>query len=97
MLKSIIKRDGTIAKFDRNKIGLVVQKAYVQSLGVEFLSKGFKIGLNIGEYVEFECKDLSTVEQIQDIVINELYTINTKVAHNYQNFREKKSDERKCM
>ena len=94
MVKNIIKRDGSIVEFDKNKIILVVQKAYVQTLGLGTSSKGSTTGKYIAEDIQFNEKDLMTVENIQDIVINELYTINPKVAHNYQNYREQKMKER---
>lgn len=94
MINKIIKRSGESVNFERNKVAFAVQKSWIETLGINELEKAFKIGLNVAEYIQFLDKDNRSVEEIQDIVINELYVINTKVAHNYQNYRELKGKER---
>lgn len=94
MINKIIKRNGELVNFEKNKIAFAVQKSWIETLGLNELEKAFKIGLNVAEYIQFLNKDNISVEEIQDLVITELYVVNTKVAHNYQNYRELKGKER---
>lgn len=82
----VIKRDGRIAEFDKNKIKIAVLKAFIDVDGEE-TSYAKDKAREIANYIETLDKDMS-VEDIQDIVENKLMSSNRKdVARSYIIYR----------
>lgn len=90
MVTEIIKRDGTLAQFDKKKIINAILKAYEDIYEENADNSVFTIALNIGsdiEEMELEEGDYLSVEDIQDIVEDRLMDINKPVAKSYINYR----------
>ena len=91
----VIKRDGSTADFDKNKIKLAISKANEET------SEMSEIGIEkIVELIVSKTKSLLSdqisVEDIQDIVEEELMLSNNlKTAKAYILYRQKQADERK--
>ena len=86
----VIKRDGRVAEFDREKIVVAVTKAYKDVDG-EINSAAKTKARNIANYVESLGCELS-VEEIQDIVEERLMASNRKdVARAYIIYRNERS------
>lgn len=82
----VIKRDGSVAKFDKNKIKIAVLKAFIESDGEETPYAKEK-AREIANYVESLAKDI-TVEEIQNIVVGKLMSSTRKdVATRYVEYR----------
>lgn len=82
----VIKRDGRVAEFDKNKIKIAVLKAFIDVDGEE-TSYAKDKAREIANYIETLDKDMS-VEDIQDIVENKLMSSNRKdVARSYIIYR----------
>ena len=69
MIEKIIKRDGTIVKFDKTKIGEAIWKA-AQSVGGEDKELAYKLADEVVELLEKSLKpgEIPSVEQVQDLV-----------------------------
>lgn len=90
----VIKRDGRIAEFDREKIVVAVTKAYKDVDG-EIDSAAKTKARNIANYIESLGCELS-VEEIQDIVEERLMASNRKdVARAYIIYRNERNKLRK--
>ena len=86
------KRDNTVVDFDRKRIEVAIEKAFVDVDGIIEIRENTKeiIG-RICDHVEKLGEDL-TVEQIQDIVEHKLMTSNRKdVAKAYMLYRDKRN------
>jgi len=82
----VIKRDGRVVAFDKDKIRLAVEKAFVD-VDQELDEFGLNKAKEIAKYVEELNQDLS-VEEIQDIVENKLMSSSRKdVARAYIIYR----------
>ena len=95
-IKNIVKRDGRIKPFDFDRIMDAIHKAYVEIDGTDhtFYNQYSQLAGTIRtklEAVDFESIE---VEQVQDIVVDSLKEVNVKVAKAYQNYREKREEER---
>lgn len=89
----IIKRDGKIEQFDKNKIINAVSMAFIEVDG-ELLDNSKKKAIEIADYVQSLDSKLS-VEEIQDIVENKLMASSRKdVARAYIKYRYKRNIER---
>ena len=87
-MKNVIKRNGTISKFDKEKISKAITSAY------KSLSKEPNLDLisKITHQIEELNKDIS-VEEIQDLVVKKLMSSSDKdVAMAYQSYRTLKED-----
>ena len=83
---NVIKRDGRIVPFDKNKIKLAVSKAFLEIDGEETAYAKEK-AREIANYVSSLDKDFN-VEEIQDIVVNKLMASSRKdVATRYVEYR----------
>ena len=83
---NVIKRDGRIVPFDKNKIKLAVSKAFLEIDGEETTYAKEK-AREIANYVSSLEKDFN-VEEIQDIVVNKLMASSRKdVATHYVEYR----------
>lgn len=84
----ILKKDGTIEDFDRNKIINAVKKSAERSMS-DFTDYG-----KVAEYVYnyYEDSDYVTVNGIHDAVIQCLNVLNKEVARCYSDYRNYKSD-----
>lgn len=86
-MEKVIKRDGRMVEFDKDKIINAIEQAMKQTKkGVDA-----QISNKIANYVQQLDKDM-TVEEIQDIVENKLMNSNRKdVAKEYIKYREKRN------
>lgn len=97
MIKNVVKRDGRIKDFLWDRIEQAIYKAYVDVYKNEdkfkeeynFLQPMIENGLNKLGKEEVE------VEEIQDVVVDILFKVNNKVARSYENYRNKRTMERK--
>ncbi len=93
-MKKIIKRDGTAANFNREKITEAIWKA-AQSVGGQDRSIAEEISEQIENLLNilFKAKNYPTVEQVQDLVENMLIERNhAKTAKAYILYRQKHAD-----
>ncbi len=96
-MKKIIKRDGSVASFDREKITEAIWNA-AQSVGGEDRTLAEDISEQIENLLNilFKAKNYPTVEQVQDLVENMLIERNhAKTAKAYILYRQKRADIRK--
>lgn len=83
---NVVKRDGTVEIFDKEKIKLAVLKAFLEVDG-ENTTYSKEKARDIANYVESLNKDMN-VEEIQDIVVNKLMASARKdVATKYVEYR----------
>lgn len=88
MLKKIIKRDGNIVNFDKEKIINAINKAFLEVDGELYETETSE---TIAKEIEEKIKDNSTVEEIQDMVEEALMDSERKdVAKAYICYRYKK-------
>lgn len=88
MLKKIIKRDGSIVNFDKEKIINAINKAFLEVDGELYETETSE---TIAKEIEEKIKDNSTVEEIQDMVEEALMDSERKdVAKAYIRYRYKK-------
>lgn len=87
---NIIKRDGTIKKFDKERISLSIKKAYeeVYNGNMDVYNREINTILDKIFNEEFNNKQFMEVEELQDIIINILLKVNKKVANSYIDYRE---------
>ncbi len=95
-IRKIIKRDGSIAKYDRNRIEKAILKA-TTSVG----KPNSKLARSITAEVEaallhtYGAKSMPSVEDIQDVVENNLMqNRKTRIARNYIIYRHRRAMER---
>ena len=89
----ILKRDGRQVEFDRSKIFNAVYKAFEQLNKPS--DEATQIAGKIANEIESECKEGSSVEDIQDIIEKKLMASSHKdVAKTYINYRYQKSKDR---
>ena len=90
----IIKRDGRIKKFDCARIKNAIKKAYLDVYG-EMKNDTMLEFRTVCTYVERKIlltgKENITVEEIQDIIVEELNEINKTVGKAYSDYREKRT------
>ena len=99
-LQKIIKRDGTVVDFNKEKIANAIKKAFLATYkGFSDYEKIEKLAQEVVRKLEEIYKDsqnLPTVEHIQDIVENTLMANKEfEVAKNYILYRNKRAQERK--
>ena len=87
----VIKRDGRVKDFDSNRIVLAVDKA---SDEINDKHIGIDIALKVTKELEDKNIESITVEEIQDMVVDELKSVNINVATAYQKYRDKRNAER---
>lgn len=93
MIQTVIKRDGRIVGFNREKIAAAIRKAMLTTETGEDEVLIYKIV----DRIEFRGKEQSTVEEIQDMVELELMASPRKeVAKSYIAYRDKRSIARKA-
>ena len=82
----VMKRNGKIVDFDKNKIKMAVLKAFLETDGEETIFAREK-AREISNYIESLNKDMN-VEEIQDIIVNKLMASSRKdVATKYVEYR----------
>lgn len=87
---NVVKRNGNIVQFDKNKIKLAVLKAFLEVDGEETPYAKEK-AREIANYVESVGKDCITVEEVQDAVVKKLMDSSRKdVAARYVEYRYKR-------
>ena len=87
----VVKRDGREVPFDKDKIILAVEKAYVQVDDV-VTEKAKEKAMEIASYISHFERESISVEEIQDIVENKLMNSNRKdVAKAYILYRDARS------
>ena len=88
-MKQVVKRNGDIVDFDRNKIISAIEKAFLEVDG-DITDSTHKKAKEIAKYIE-DMEQNSTVEKIQDIVEDKLMASNRKdVARAYVRYRYKR-------
>ena len=95
MVKNVIKRSGTVVKYDKNKIKEAIKAATKET--DEKISNVDSLVIKVENILNqnFEGSNLPTVEQIQDIVEEILMDSNYhKTAKRYIIYREKRNEER---
>ena len=93
MIQTVLKRDGRIVGFNREKIAAAIRKAMLTTSAGEDEVLVYKIV----DRIEFRGKEQSSVEEIQDMVEDELMSSPRKeVAKNYIAYRNKRSIARKA-
>ena len=93
MIQTVVKRDGRIVGFNREKIAAAIRKAMLTT------DRGEDEALvaKIVDRIEYKGKEQSTVEEIQDMVENQLMASPRKeVARSYMAYRNKRSIARKA-
>lgn len=86
----VTKRNGDIVDFDKTKIKAAILKAFI-SVDGDINEYANTIANRIADYIESLNKDM-TVEEIQDVVVNELMNYNNKeVSIAYIEYRYKRS------
>ncbi len=97
MIEKIIKRDGTIAPFDKNKIGEAIWKA-AQAVGGRDKELAYKLADEVVELLEKSLKpgEIPSVEQVQDFVEKVLVEHgHYKTAKAYITYRKMKEEIRR--
>ncbi len=93
MIQTVVKRDGRIVGFNREKIAAAIRKAMLTTETGEDEVLVYKIV----DRIEFRGKEQSTVEEIQNMVEMELMKSPRKeVARSYIAYRDKRSIARKA-
>ena len=93
MIQTVVKRDGRIVGFNREKIAAAIRKAMLTTEAGEDEVLVYKIV----DRIEFRGKEQSSVEEIQDMVEVELMASPRKeVAKSYIAYRDKRSIARKA-
>ena len=93
MIQTVLKRDGRIVGFNREKIAAAIRKAMLTTDAGEDEALVYKIV----DRIEFKGKEQSSVEEIQDMVEMELMESSRKeVARSYIAYRDKRSIARKA-
>ena len=93
MIQTVLKRDGRIVGFNREKIAAAIRKAMLTTDAGEDDVLVYKIV----DRIEFKGKEQSSVEEIQDMVEMELMASPRKeVAKSYIAYRDKRSIARKA-
>ena len=93
MIQTVIKRDGRIVGFNREKIAAAIRKAMLTTEAGEDETLVYKIV----DRIEFRGNEQSSVEEIQDMVEMELMASPRKeVAKSYISYRDKRSIARKA-
>ena len=93
MIQTVIKRDGRIVGFNREKIAAAIRKAMLTTAAGEDEILIYKIV----DRIEFKGNEQSSVEEIQDMVEVELMASPRKeVAKSYIAYRDKRSIARKA-
>ena len=93
MIQTVVKRDGRIVGFNREKIAAAIRKAMLTTETGEDEVLVYKIV----DRIEFRGKEQSSVEEIQDMVEVELMASPRKeVAKSYIAYRDKRSIARKA-
>ena len=88
-MANVMKRDGRVVPFDKNKIKLAILKAFLE-VDEEETSYAKEKAREIANYIESLDKDMD-VEEIQDIIVNKLMASSRKdVATKYVEYRYKR-------
>ena len=91
-MKRVIKRDGTVVEFNKERIENAIKKTFEQSSREPNIKLIEKISTQIEELPD---KVLS-VEEIQDIVVKKLMASSEKdIAMSYQSYRTIKTEKKK--
>ena len=94
MTIKVIKRDGRSKDFDSNRIVTAINMT-IKDVDIEDNSLGVEVAKRVTKYIEDNNVTEITVEEIQDLVVNNLKELNKDVAKSYQDYREKREIERK--
>ena len=93
MIQTVLKRDGRVVGFNREKIAVAIRKAMLTTEKGEDEALVYKIV----DRIEVKGKEQSTVEEIQDMVEMQLMASPRKeVAKSYISYRDKRSIARKA-
>jgi len=93
------KRDGRIKDFSSIRIMEVISLAYKdvfedESETPEKQCEIFDVGNTVIQKIKDLNKEIIDVEEIQDIVVKELYKVNRKVSKSYKKYREERNEVR---
>lgn len=90
----IIKRDGRIKKFDSERIKNAIRNAYYDVYGEmkkETSLEFYTVCADVEKKILESGKENITVEEVQDIIINELNEVNKTIGKAYSDYREKRT------
>lgn len=90
----IIKRDGRIKKFDSERIKNAIRNAYYDVYGEmkkETSLEFYTVCADVEKKILESGKENITVEEVQDIIINELNEVNKTVGKAYSDYRDKRT------
>ena len=89
-MTKVIKRNGNIEEFNREKIEIAIKKAFVEVDG-ELSDGSLSKAIEIAKFIESRDKESLEVEEIQDMVEDKLMASNRKdVARAYIRYRYKR-------
>lgn len=94
-MTKVIKRDGRIKLYDNTRVVNAVKKAFddvYKDNDNTYISN--KIGLDVLKSVNEIKEDTVSIEKIQDIVINKIKDEDESVANAYEDYREKRNEDR---
>lgn len=92
----IIKRDSRLKDFDFTRIERAVENAYseIYSDGFDYSEQVNEVLTNIAETILSLNTDLLSVEEVQNIIIDEIASINPTVEKAYELYRQERNFER---
>lgn len=95
-IKNIVKRDGRIKPFEFNRIMEAIEKAYVECEpdGNSFYEDYSQLAKTIKSKLETIDEESIDVETVQDIVVDSLKLVDKLVASAYQEYRERREEDR---
>ena len=93
-MTKVIKRNGNIEEFNREKIEIAIKKAFVEVDG-ELSDGSLSKAIEIAKFIESRDKESLEVEEIQDMVEDKLMASNRKdVARAYIRYRYDRQKDR---
>ena len=93
-MKTVIKRDGRRKEFNSKFIDIAISKAEEEVKGISS-DLGIRVASLIEDYLDENSIEEISIEQIQDLVVEYLNQEDKDVAKAYNNYREKRTRERK--
>ena len=89
----VLKRNGKTVDFDIAKIENAILYA-MKDINYEDKESAFEISESVQEQIEDIEEEIIAVEEIQEIVVAELYSVDRKLGKVYNDYRNKKNANR---
>ena len=93
-MKTVIKRDGRRKEFNSKFIDIAISKAEEEVKGISS-DLGVRIASLVEDYLDENSIEEISIEQIQDLVVEYLNQEDKDIAKAYNDYREKRTKERK--